>query len=137
MRHALLVNDLAAFEYTALRLLGLGPGLTPSGDDFVGGIFFALHHAPRSHWAAALPAVRARFCTAAAGATNVISAALLHDLMGGHSHQALQDLLAALHTEDPARIEAAIAALLRIGASSGADLLCGVLLALSTWQATF
>ena len=25
--------------------LGLGLGLTPSGDDFIGGVFFALHHA--------------------------------------------------------------------------------------------
>lgn len=137
VRQALRVNDVAAFERAALRLLGLGPGLTPSGDDFVGGVFFALHHAPRSHWRAALPAVHARFRTAAASATNVISAALLDDLMDGHSHQALHDLLGALHAEDPACIEAATTALLRIGASSGADMLCGVVLALTTWQDTF
>lgn len=137
VRHALQVNDPVAFERAALRVLGLGPGLTPSGDDFIGGIFFALHHAPRSQWRATLPAVQARFRTAAASATNVISAALLDDLMDGHSHQALHDLLAALHAEDPARIQAATTALLRIGASSGADMLCGVLLALNTWQDTF
>ncbi len=137
VRHALQVNDPVAFERAALRVLGLGPGLTPSGDDFIGGIFFALHHAPRPHWRGTLPAVHARFRTAAASATNVISAALLDDLMDGHSHQALHDLLAALQTEDPARIEAATTALLRIGATSGADMLCGVLLALTTWQDTF
>ena len=137
VRQALQVNDLAAFEHAALRVLGLGPGLTPSGDDFIGGIFFALHHAPRSRWRAALPAVQLRIRQAAAGATNIISAALLDDLLDGHSHQALHDLLAALQTEDPARIEAATTALLRIGASSGADMLCGVLLALTTWQDAF
>ena len=137
VRQALQVNDVAAFERAALRVLGLGPGLTPSGDDFVGGVFFALHHAPRSHWRAALPAVQARFRTAAACATNVISAALLDDLMDGHSHQALHDLLDALHAEDPARIQAATTAMLGIGASSGADMLCGVVLALTTWQDTF
>lgn len=137
VRHALQVNDVAAFERAALRVLGLGPGLTPSGDDFVGGIFFALHHAPRPRWCAALPAVRLRMRQAGANATNVISAALLDDLMDGHSHQALHDLLGALQTEDPARIEAATTALLRIGATSGADMLCGVLLALTTWQDAF
>lgn len=137
VRHALLVNDLVAFEHTALRLLGLGPGLTPSGDDFIGGICFALHHAPRPRWCAALPAVQVRIRQTACSATNVISAALLDDLLAGHSHQALHDLLVALHTEDPARIQAATTALLHIGATSGADMLCGVLLALSTWQASF
>ena len=72
-------NDLRAFEAGALRILGLGQGLTPSGDDFVGGICFALRHAPRDEWRADLRAVLARIRSCAATSTNVISAALLDD----------------------------------------------------------
>ena len=134
---ALGTNDLPALEQAALRLLGLGPGLTPSGDDFVGAVFFTLQHAPRTHWAAELPAVLDRIRTAARGATNRISAALLSDLLDGQSFRALHDLMLALDSEDPILIDAAAQALMNIGASSGCDMLCGALLALSTWQESF
>ena len=133
VRAALQRNDRHAFEAAALRVLGLGPGLTPSGDDFIGAIFFALAHAPRAEWQGDLPAMRARIHTAAASATNVISAALLDDLMASRSYRALHDMLAALDGPDPSLIEPAIRALLRIGASSGADMLAGLVLALNTW----
>jgi hypothetical protein len=134
---ALQSNDPPAFEHAALRLLGLGPGLTPSGDDLVGAIFFALRQAPRTRWAAELPALRSRVRAAAHEATNVISAALLDDLLDGHSYRPLHELMTALDSEDPSHIAAATQALLRVGASSGADMLSGVLLTLGTWQETF
>ena len=144
---ALTRNDLDRFETAALRVLGLGPGLTPSGDDFIGGIFFALAHAPRAAWASRLPALRQRIHTAAQSATNPISAALLDDLMAGTSYRALHKLLAAWDGEAEAPAVAdtapaqpqptthamhALQAILQIGAHSGADMLTGLLLALST-----
>lgn len=132
VRAALLANDLAAFEVAALRVLGLGLGLTPSGDDFIGAIFFALAHAPRPAWQAALPPLRRRVLAAAEHATNPISAALLQDLMAGASYRVLHELLSALQSGSPQAITEARNALLRVGASSGADLLAGLLLALST-----
>jgi hypothetical protein len=131
VRLALQANDLAAFEVAALRVLGLGHGLTPSGDDFVGGILFALHHAPRAQWQSAMPGLHQRIRTAAARATNVISAALLDDLMRGASYGALHSLLAALQSNNALRIGSATTQLLRLGASSGADMLAGLLLALA------
>ncbi len=132
MRAALETQQLDAVEAAALRLLGLGPGLTPSGDDFIGGIFFALAHAPRPAWQHAMPAVHARVRQAAAGATNPISAALLDDLLQGASYSLLHEVLAALDAPDHRAIAPATTALLNLGASSGADLLCGLLLALTT-----
>ena len=132
LRAALHADDLKAFESAALRVLGLGPGLTPSGDDFVGGIFFALAHAPRASWRGDLPAVQARMRAAAKTATNVISAALLDDLMAGRSHAALHELLAALQGLQECEIARATQGLLRLGASSGADMLAGLLLTLNT-----
>ena len=136
VRSALNAQNLPAFEAAALRVLGLGHGLTPSGDDFIGALFFTLRHVPVAAWRGQMPAVRARLLAAATAAihpaTNPISAALLHDLMAGRSYRALHDLLAALHQGHPDTLQAATQALLAVGASSGADMLAGVLLALQT-----
>ncbi len=132
VRQALQKQDLDAFEAAALRVLGLGHGLTPSGDDFIGGVLFTLVHAPIKAWRTGLPAVKNRLHQAAQTATNPISAALLDDLMAGASYRALHDLLLALHKGHASAVDAAVAYLLTLGASSGADLLAGVRLALQT-----
>lgn len=132
IRDALAHNDLPAFAAAAPRVLGLGPGLTPSGDDFLGGIFFALAHARRGAWLAQLPAVQADLRERCRSATNVISAALLDDLMRGSSYRALHVCLAALQNGLQSDIVASAQGVLRIGATSGADLLAGLLLALIT-----
>lgn len=129
---ALTANDLQAFTSVSLRVLGLGNGLTPSGDDFVGGIVFALAHAPRPSWKEKLPAAIATIHDAAKASTNVISAALLDDLMAGKSYSALHEVLNALHTNDMTNIDTACTKLLSLGASSGADMLAGLLLAFTT-----
>lgn len=131
LRDALARGDLPDFEAAAMRVLGLGPGLTPSGDDLLGGIFFILAHSPRRAWVKALPAVHAKLRAECAAATNVISAALLSDLMDGCGYRVLHDFVAALDGGQAPDIRAAAAALLRLGASSGADLMAGVLLALA------
>lgn len=132
VRSALQAHDLPALEAAALRVLGLGPGLTPSGDDFIGGVFFALAHAAPNAWHEPLAGLKARLLAAAHGATNEISAHLLADLLNGASYRVLHELLAALQGNEPAAIEPATQALLGLGASSGADLLAGLLLALTT-----
>ena len=132
IRAALERNDIDGFAAAAVRVLGLGHGLTPSGDDFVGGIFFALAHAPRQAWAGELGGVRASIRAAATTSTNVISAALLDDLIDGASHAPLHALLAALQDDAPAAIASATRGLLRVGATSGADMLAGLLVALLT-----
>jgi hypothetical protein len=132
VKNALITSDLDTFLTAALRVLGLGNGLTPSGDDFVGGIFFAWAHSPKQAWVAGLSAAKKRIHDAAKASTNVISAALLDDMMEGDSYSALHDVLIALQSTDIAKIELACKALLNIGASSGADMLAGLLLALTT-----
>lgn len=130
LRCALADDDFAALAAAAPRVLGLGPGLTPSGDDFLGGVFFALAHAPRAHWAAELPALHAALLRACSQATNPISAALLADGMQGRSYRALHELLAALHTDRWPRVDEALRSLGGIGATSGGDLAAGVLVTL-------
>ncbi len=130
LAQALRTQDLSAFEAACLRLLGLGVGLTPSGDDLVGAVLFTLRHAPVPHWQAAMPALRTRISRAAQSASNPISAALLDDLLQGSSYRALHELFDAMHLQQMPAISEAVQGLLRIGASSGGDMLAGVLLTL-------
>lgn len=116
----------------ALPLVGLGPGLTPAGDDFVGAAFFArLLLGPatsRPAWIRAAGLVRAR----AARATHPVSAALLDDLLRGEGPAALHALTALLASEVPVERGVAVGqAVLRLGHSSGWDLVAGLLAALT------
>ncbi len=120
-------DDAAAAAEAALPLLGLGAGLTPSGDDYVGGAFFArvalaqLGGTDTTTWRQASAIVRA----AAGEATNPISATLLGDLLDGHGWSALHDLARALAAgDDPLAMHAATR-LIGLGHSSGWDLLAG------------
>ena len=120
-------DDAAAAEPAMLALLGLGGGLTPSGDDFVGAALFA------RQWLAAAGIVDAHgwraaaavVCAAAPSRTHPISAALLGDLARGCGHAPLHDLAAALAAGQTARARHAAGALVRLGHSSGWDMLAG------------
>jgi uncharacterized protein DUF2877 len=121
-------DDAAAAAPAALALLGLGGGLTPSGDDFVGAALFARHLLAAAGLGDA-PGWRrlARAVTdAAATRTHPISAALLGDLAHGGGHAPLHDLVAALAAGEAARARPAAAALVRLGHSSGWDMLAGL-----------
>ena len=130
---ALRAQDVVALEAAAMPVLGLGHGLTPSGDDLLGGIFFTLAHAPITSdaaWVSAMPGLHARIRRAAQSASNPISAALLDDLMRGSSYRVLHDVLDAFQAGEPGPITDAVDRLVRLGASSGGDMLAGVFLAL-------
>ena len=121
----------------ATALLGLGAGLTPSGDDFVGGAFFAraiLARADASEcarWRAAAETVRA----AAIAATHPISAALLGDLLAGQGWAPLHELVHALACDDaPGTLEAG-RRLVRLGHSTGWDVLAGLVAGATTLTA--
>jgi hypothetical protein len=128
LAQACAADDPSAAARAAEPLIGLGPGLTPAGDDYVGGAFFAraLLGAAGSHdvarWTAAAASVRAL----AAERTHPISAALLSDLLAGEGHGPLHDLAVALLGDAPlARALAAARRLTALGHSSGWDMLAG------------
>jgi hypothetical protein len=113
-------------DAAAAMLLGLGPGLTPSGDDLVGGAMVALSALGRrdvardlASWGLPLAVTR----------TGRISAAHLACAADGEASCALHDMLAALVVTDRDGIAAAFAALAAIGHSSGLDMLAGAALA--------
>ena len=118
-------SDAHAFTQAAARLTGVGSGLTPSGDDFVGGALFArrLAAAPahRAAWQQCADAVLA----SATQRTHVISHALLADLAAGASYAPLHQLSDALVEGNEAAALKAMRALVAIGHSSGWDMLAG------------
>ena len=110
-----------------MALIGLGPGMTPAGDDFVGGAFFARALLARAGVvdAAAWRDAASTLSEAAAHLTHPIGAALLGDLLVGEGWSPLHDLAASLaRGDEPAALDAA-RQVTRLGHSSGWDLLAG------------
>ena len=140
---AINLQNTEAFELAASRLLGVGGGLTPSGDDVVGGMLFGLHvlhsaagdDAAVRRWQAAGLVILNR----AELRTHAISAALLRDMASGQTYDALHDLAntllqadaSATHSEQLARATAHARAVTTIGHSSGWDMLTGFLASLT------
>jgi hypothetical protein len=109
----------ALAEETAM-LIGLGPGLTPSGDDFLGGVMLALHHVHRAAQARSLW----RWLEPRLTRTSAISAAHLAAAAAGEGHEAFHAALEELfqrHDGWPAALERLAA----IGHCSGWDALAG------------
>jgi Protein of unknown function (DUF2877) len=104
----------------AEQLIGLGPGLTPSGDDYLGGMLVALRASGRAMQAEGLwrwlkPRLKAR--------TSAISAAHLAAAAGGEAHEALHRVLAG---------ELDLEALDAVGHTSGWDALAGAVAVFKT-----
>ena len=102
-----------ALSDEAAQLIGLGPGLTPSGDDYLGGMLVALRLSGRGMQAEGLwrwlqPRLARR--------TSPISAAHLAAAAAGEAHEALHTVLAG---------DLDLEALDRVGHCSGWDALAG------------
>ena len=121
---AVAAGDVDAFVKAGQRLLGVGGGLTPSGDDFVGAALFTLYHLGDTRWHAAAEALAA----AIPSRSHAISAALFTDLARGESFAPLHQILAAVPSDIEAIFEPA-RRLAAIGHSSGWDMLTGMIAA--------
>jgi hypothetical protein len=118
-------DDPEAVHAASRALLGLGTGLTPSGDDLAGAALFGRMLVDRREvWCA----IGARLAAEAKTASHAISAALLADLVAGQSFEPLHALADALVAgDDGAAIDAA-RTLGELGHSSGWDMLTGCLI---------
>lgn len=117
---ALTKENTVSIKRSAGALLGLGPGLTPSGDDLLSGLLYGLRHSPaRDRLACAVlgDAIREM----APERTNAVSA----DYLMALADDAPFDCMAAAW-EHPAT---GAAQLLQIGSNSGGEMLLGLLCA--------
>ena len=139
VRLARAARDLRLHEAVSAldRLIGCGPGLTPSGDDLIAGFLAGLWccagdgPAKRSF----LDGLCAAVVTAAAGTAD-ISRAYLSDAARGRFAEPLTTL--AWHIgqgADRVAIERATLSALRVGHTSGGDGVLGLLLGWAAWTA--
>jgi hypothetical protein len=121
---AIVAGDDMALSTASRHLAGLGPGLTPAGDDFLAGVMLAVH-------AGRLPVERkSKICagiySAALGQTTRLSLAFLKAACQGLADERWHNLLYALSRE-PLEIHAAARDALRFGETSGLDMVSGFL----------
>ena len=114
---------LDALKIAASALGGLGPGLTPAGDDMLSGILFAVRALNGTTVEPALLAV------ARSVRTSDLAAALLEAAAGGYHIEPVHDLVMASASGDASAAARAAAALDGFGSSSGADVAHGLRLA--------
>jgi len=113
------------------KLVGLGPGLTPAGDDFIIGWLAGLALRAGGHPQREFLQDVCAGIAPLASATTTVSRQHLEDACALAFSERLADLCLAIGDAAPAAaLEAAVAAQLQVGASSGADAAAGVLFAL-------
>jgi hypothetical protein len=110
-----------ALDDDAQGLVGLGPGLTPSGDDYLGGVLIALHQLGREVQARGLW----RWLEPRLGRTSEISGAHLTAAAAGEGHEVLHACLQALFSEH-ADWPQVLTQLDNLGHCSGWDSLAGL-----------
>ena len=103
-------------------LLGLGPGLTPSGDDFLGGMLIALHVCGE------IIVQKQLYIPIAAllETTGPVSRAHLQAAAIGEGSEALHRVFYALLKADVVKLASEVDAIDRIGHTSGWDALAGI-----------
>jgi hypothetical protein len=123
-------HDVSRVLDAAERLIGLGSGLTPSGDDFLVGFSAAL-------WSKGDPLAQpfSNGCaTRAANRTTDVAVEFYNSAARGEFSARLHNLLAAIadsdHGPDQQRLQREFRQALAWGATSGADCVLGVLLGL-------
>ena len=130
-RWAFDAGDLASIIGEAVELVGLGPGLTPSGDDYLVGLLAGLESTGhRAH-----PALATAVAYAAPARTTAIGASVLGHAARGAFAERLHDVLAAIGDGRDDDIDRAIGRAMAYGASSGADTLVGLFVALDAAMA--
>ncbi|MBV9789549.1 MAG: DUF2877 domain-containing protein [Chloroflexi bacterium] len=106
----------------AQRLIGLGPGATPSGDDLLAGLLLTLHYA--NHPMTALREI------AQNAPTTELGRALLGWAAVGRAREDVLLLLRDLFSLPGSAALARLESVLHYGASSGADLVAGIAIGL-------
>jgi hypothetical protein len=120
---ALVAGDLARASAEGRALVGLGVGLTPSGDDALVGMVAAL--AATGHPAA--DAIARAWAADAAERTTSVGAALLRHAARLEFSGSLRSVLGAILDGEEAAVRRSVDVALSWGATSGTDTLVGVL----------
>lgn len=112
------------------RLIGAGPGLTPSGDDLLVGLCCALHGVDHP-----LFEILCELLPSSLPNTTIVSRLMLEDAVRGYFHRPLAELRQALLTgKSQTEVNTALRRAAEFGASSGCDGARGLLVGLQHFQ---
>ena len=113
-------NDM---EGILLQLIGLGPGLTPSGDDFLCGyLYYKLHTGKTEDCLVMMDLIRQMMYQR----TNRISCVYLEHVMNEDVFSLFEDII---RSENQEELKEAVNLLTEMGSNSGGDVLCGMIYA--------
>jgi len=115
------LNNSLAEEFS--RLIGLGPGLTPSGDDFLAGIVMGLFKMGKQDEAASLAHY---FHGAARGRVSEISLTFYRALAEGLVAEPYYHLLEAIGRGDSRELDSLVKRVSLLGGTSGWDTIAGI-----------
>lgn len=125
---ACLAHEVPELLFKSEPLIGLGEGLTPSGDDFLGGMLFCVHHLCTVYPFLPILPDKGDFIEAVGKRTNLISCSFLKDHARGHALEPLAQFFTAMLTGQPfTDVYRSLSRLTCLGHSTGWDLLTGAL----------
>jgi hypothetical protein len=127
LEEAIAGDDIDVAAAVSERIAGLGPGLTPSGDDVLAGAL-AAHAWAEAAGLVGTTRIREVICQVAAPRTSRLAGQMLRAATAGQVTAPLAALLTGIFGRR-APFPPDLAGILAVGATSGADLLAGTLLA--------
>jgi len=116
----------------ALSIVGLGPGLTPSCDDFLYGLILSLNVCgntlikDRKKQVGFYRRVSSEICRMTKGKTTIYSQSLLDQARRGEGHKSVIELIHSLITKDPDQVASVSKTVIEMGETSGADIAIGI-----------
>ncbi|WP_316568818.1 DUF2877 domain-containing protein [Neobacillus sp. YIM B06451] len=121
---AILKKDISKATASAIRLIGLGSGLTPSGDDFLVGLFTVLNipNSPIFEYRRLADQV----VRDATSLTNDISFMALKKASKGHVRESMNHLVKSIFTGGDEEFILSLNKVLSIGSTSGTDIALGI-----------
>jgi hypothetical protein len=131
---ALRHQQIPMIQASGLALLGLGYGLTPSGDDFLASLI-TIFHLPGGPFPNLYRDIGRYWAKAAIGSTTSVGAFLVHTAAEGRARAPICSFITALAAGDLDRIKQTARETLTFGSMSGTDWMVGMIagLELGLW----
>jgi hypothetical protein len=123
-------RNLRGLKVVTSSMAGLGPGLTPAGDDFLAGVLLALALTQELRDDPQLAGIAGMLLETAGPRTGEISAAYLKVAHAGEASERWHRLLGAIAEGQPQALEDTAQVVMQTGETSGADMLAGFLTAM-------
>lgn len=128
----ILSGDLEAIKKSAEPILGLGPGLTPSCDDFLAGLILSLNTAGVSIFKDEPKTIQFfrnlsnEISNLSTDKTTIYSQNFIEEAAEGEGPKAVLDLTYSIITKSPDQVAWLAKKLISLGATSGADISIGI-----------